>query len=221
MYDYGLKGFPEGLATYAGVLFEMRWLQGRLDEYLDQFPDGGISFTRYTGFRPALVTSLLAVGDLAKAREVFEIDAANSFTEFPHDSVWPSVAVVFSEAAIALGDGAAVRALYRELAPHADLYASYGPLFYGHLERPLGRLAAALGNPVEAEERLRRSLEAHRRIKAPYWTAVSALDLAGVLTFRAARSAEIDALREAAAEIAAIHGFGGVQQRLNVDAQSG
>ena len=215
LYDYGSRGFPDALATYAAVLFELRWLQGRLAEYLDQFPDGGISFTRFTGFRPALVTALLAVGDAAKAREVFEIDAASSFREYPHDAIWPNVAVLFAGAAVDLGDQAAARALYLELAPHAQLYGSYGPLFYGQLERPLGRLAAALGDAVEAEERLRRALEAHRRIGAPYWIATNALDLVEVLASTTPESHEIDALRQEAARLAGRHGFGGLQQRLD------
>ena len=215
LYDYGLQGFPEALATYAAVLFEIRWLQGRLGEYLDQFPDGGISFTRFTGFRPALVSALLAVGDRTQARAVFEMDAANAFVEYPHDSIWPSVAVLFADAAIDLGDRGAAQALYRELAPHAQLYGTYGPLFYGHLERPLGRLAAALGNAAEAEERLRRALDAHRSIKAPYWTATSALDLVELLASTAPESSEIAPLRQEAAHLAAPLGFGGVQQRLS------
>ena len=215
LYDYGSRGFPDALATYAAVLFELRWLQGRLDEYLDQFPDGGISFTRFTGFRPALVTALLAVGDAAKAREVFEIDAASSFRDYPHDAIWPNVAVLFAGAAVDLGDQAAARALYLELAPHAQLYGSYGPLFYGQLERPLGRLAAALGNAVEAEERLRRALDAHRRIGAPYWIATNALDLVEVLASTRPESPEIVALRQEAAQLAGRHGFGGLQRRLD------
>ncbi len=216
LYDYGSEGFPEALATYAAVLFEVRWLQGRLGEYLDQFPDGGISFTRFTGFRPALVTALLAVGDRTQARTIFEMDAANSFVEFPHDSIWPSVATLFAEAAISLGDRAAAQALYSELAPYAELYGTYGPLFYGHLERPLGRLAAILDNSVEAEERLRRSLEAHRSIGAPYWIATSALDLVEVLASTAPASTEIAELRDEATQLAATFGFGAVRQRLGV-----
>jgi hypothetical protein len=216
LYDYGLQGFPEAMATDAAVLFEVRWLQGRLGEYLDQFPDGGISFTRFTGFRPALVTALLAVGDRAQAREVFDVDAAHSFLEYPHDSIWPSVAILFADAAIELGDSAAARSLYLELAPFAELYGTYGPLFYGHLERPLGRLAAALGNTVEAEGRLRRALDAHRSIRAPYWIATSALDLVEVLASSAPGSTEIAELRQEAAQLAAPLGFGAVQQRLGV-----
>ncbi len=162
------------------------------------------------------MTALLAVGDAAQARAVFEIDATNSFREFPHDSVWPSVAVLFAGAAIDLGDRAAAQALYLELAPHAQLYGTYGPLFYGSLERPLGRLAAALGNAVEAEERLRRALEAHRSIGAPYWIATSALDLAEALASTTPESPEIVALRQEAAQLAGRLGFGGVQQRLGL-----
>ena len=214
LHDYGLQGFPEALATFAAVLFEIRWLQGRLGEYLDQFPDGGVSFTRFTGFRPALVTALLAVGDRTRAREVFAMDAANSFVDYPHDAIWPSVAILFAEAAIDLGDLGAARALYLELAPYADFFGTYGPLFYGHLERPLGRIAAARGDTVEAEGRLRRALDAHRRIEAPYWIATSALDLAELLASTTPASTEIAALRREAGRLAEPRGFGGVQQRL-------
>ena len=63
--------------------------------------------------------------------------------------------------------------------------------------------------------RLRRALEAHRGIGAPYWIATNALDLAEVLATAAPESAEIAALREEAAQLAGPLGFGAVQRRLS------
>jgi hypothetical protein len=50
---------PPALATYGGCMFELRWAQGRLDEFVEMFSDAMSDLRSYAGFRPALVITHL------------------------------------------------------------------------------------------------------------------------------------------------------------------
>ena len=117
---------------------------------------------------------------------------------------------------MALGDLPAGEALYRHLSPYPHLHASAGPIYYGVAERPLGRLASLLGRQDEAQERLRRALEEHRRIGARYRTAVNEMDLAEVLVQVGGpeNMAEAGALMDHARAVSEQGGYGSVLGRL-------
>jgi len=113
----------------------------------------------------------------------------------------------------------AAAALYERLLPFADLYAATGPIYYGALERPIGRLANLLGRPAEAEQRLRHALDAHRQVGANYWTAATMVDLVEVLVgpdmsdLDVARRAETAQLIEQATALGSAGGYGAVIRR--------
>ena len=129
----------------------------------------------------AVVVVYCATGQLDLARAVFAPEAAADFAEFPFDQIWLACMALFSEGAVALGDARAQATLYERLVPFADLHAAGGPIFYGSMQRPVGRLAASLGRSDEAEDHLRRALAEHRRIGASFWLARTAVELAEVL----------------------------------------
>ena len=83
MLDIGLQGFPQAFASGAGALFQARWAQGRLAEYMSLFPEGGAGYAEYTGFRPMLVLCLLDGGDSERARAIFDEDASTAFERVP------------------------------------------------------------------------------------------------------------------------------------------
>ncbi len=175
------SGMATVVAAYGGALFEMRWAQGRLSEIADMAAAAVDDLPSYSGFRAAVVVLYCATGQLDLARAVFEPEAAADFAEFPFDEIWLACMALFSEGAVALGDARAQATLYDRLVPFADLHAAGGPIFYGSMQRPVGRLAASLGRPEEAEDRLRRALAEHRRIGASFWLARTAVELAEVL----------------------------------------
>ena len=81
--DIGLQGFPQAFASGAGALFQARWAQGRLAEYMSLFPEGGAGYAEYAGFRPVLVLCLLDGGDSERARAIFDEDASTAFERVP------------------------------------------------------------------------------------------------------------------------------------------
>jgi class 3 adenylate cyclase/tetratricopeptide (TPR) repeat protein len=182
MLTLGLgAGMPAMVAAYGGALFEMRWAQGRLAEIADMAAAALDDLPSYSGFRAAVVVVYCAIGQLDLARAVFAPEAAADFAEFPFDQIWLACMALFSEGAVALGDSDAQATLYERLVPFADLHAAGGPIFYGSMQRPVGRLAASLGRSDEAEDHLRRALAEHRRIGASFWLARTAVELAEVL----------------------------------------
>jgi tetratricopeptide (TPR) repeat protein len=174
-------GMPAMVAAYGGALFEMRWAQGRLAEIADVAAAALDDLPSYSGFRAAVVVVYCANGQLDLARAVFAPEAAVDFAEFPFDQIWLACMALFSEGAVALGDSEAQATLYERLVPFADLHAAAGPIFYGSMQRPVGRLAASLGRFDEAEDHLRRALAEHRRIGASFWLARTTVELAEVL----------------------------------------
>ena len=165
------------------------------------------------------MTTYYETGQPDKARSLFARDAADGFASFPYDSVWAPCMLLFSDAAVALNDRMAAAPLYERLLPFADLYAATGPIYYGALERPLGRLANLLGRPAEAEHRLRHALDLHRQVGATYWTAATMVDLVEVLLgpdmadLDATRRAEAVQLIEQATALASAGSYGAVIRR--------
>jgi adenylosuccinate lyase len=125
--------------------------------------------------------------------------------------------VLFAELALALEDGDAAAVLYRLLEPNAALHAASGPIYYGYVDRAVGRLAAFLDRADEGEERLRHSLEIHRAAGARYWVTRNAIDLVEVLVLlgRPAGDAEVAALLQEARASSESSGYGRELKRLD------
>jgi hypothetical protein len=196
--DIGSRGFSSAWASYGGALFELRLVQGRLEEFASLFADTPAA--SYPGFRPGLAMAYLESGNHDRARALFERDASDGFASFPRDTVWTGCLVLFAELAVALADRHAAETLHTIMVPLAPLHAAGGPVYYGQCDRAVGRLAAFLGRPDEAQARLRASLEVHRSIGARYWGARNAVDVAEVLvaTGRAADDVEVKTLLDEA-----------------------
>ena len=208
---------PPALATYGGSLFELRWAQGRLDEFLAMFSDAITELRSYAGFRPALVMACLEAGDLDQARSVFAEDAGDGFESFPRDAIWLACMALFAEAAITLADTGAAQALYDLLSPYGDLHAASGPIYYGLTDRVIGNLAGFLGRKAEAETRLRHALDVHRGLGADYWAARTAVDLAELLLELDSGSGErmeVSPLLDEASHKAEAGGYGAVSRRV-------
>ena len=214
MIEIGLQGFPQALASGAGALFQARWAQGRLPEYMGLFPQGGAGYAEYAGFRPTLVLCLLDAGDPERARALYDEDASTAFERVPRDMVWLCLQSVYVEATVAFGDQKSATALHRLLSPYAHLHAAAGLLYYGVVDRSLGRLASVLGHLEEAETRLRRGLDVHRGTSARYWTAVNEVDLAEVLLRAGKHDDEARRLLDEARRLAEGGGYGSVLRRL-------
>lgn len=217
MLEIGLRGFPAALAGYGGALFELGWAQARLAEYLEVFSNAGTDLRSYAGFRPAIVLGMLEAGRIDEARDVFDQDASSRFEDFPRDSVWLSCLSLFSDASMSFGDRDAAQALYELLVPFGHLHCTTGPIYYGVVNRSLGRLASLLGDLDEGERRLRLAVEEHARIGASYWKAVSLVDLTEVLLSNGSdlEDEHVRLLVDEARQLAERDGYGSVTKRLD------
>lgn len=205
--ELGMQGFPAAWASYGGALFELVWVRGHLEEFVNAFADTAAA--TYAGFRPGLATAFFESGDRERARSIFAQDAAHDFTSFPRDTVWLGGMILFAELAMGLGETDAATTLYRTLEPHAGIHAATGPIYYGYGDRIVGRLAVFLGRPEEGMDRLRTSLEVHRAIRARYWTARNAVDLVEALlqSGRPTEDAEVQALLDEARMLSVPGGY--------------
>jgi hypothetical protein len=109
---------------------------------------------------------------------------------------WLMSVVGAAIAATTAGDPAWAAAAHDALAPYSGRNCVMGYAAYlGAVDHHLGTLAAVLGRPDEAVERLSAALERHRTIEARPWVALSAAWAANV---RAERDGPGDAERSAA-----------------------
>ena len=98
----------------------------------------------------------------------------------PRDAEWVTGAVYGAECALRLDDRDAAQHMYDALAPYAELFAVDGIAAHvmGAVSHHLGRLAALLGRPGDAERHLEHAIAAHAAIGAPLWEERSRAELA-------------------------------------------
>ena len=99
------------------------------------------------------------------------------------DAEWLDVAWYYAESAVRARESTAASSIYESLLPyeHLLIVEGIGARMIGSVAHLLGRLAAFLGRPGDAERHLERGLEAHTRAGATLWEARSKLELARLL----------------------------------------
>jgi DNA-binding NarL/FixJ family response regulator len=105
------------------------------------------------------------------------------------EAQWPMELAFMTEAALALEDVDAARALRPLLADYGEMNLYSGTLIavFGSTERLLGRVAALLGDPATAEQHFERALDMDHHMRSPVHLAET---LAYSALFYAARGAE-------------------------------
>jgi hypothetical protein len=113
--------------------------------------------------------ALLAAGDTGPARAVLRAFLAGTAATMPKDSEWLEAHWAMADIALRLDDRPAAAALSAALEPYEHLWAvdGIGGAVFGRVAEQLGRLAAYLGKPDEADRHLRAAREAYLRQGAP------------------------------------------------------
>lgn len=205
---------PDAFGAYGGLLYAIRLQQGRLDEIADMFIDAARDNPSIAVLRAAVAAMLSQSGRIEEAHDRLATEAAAGF-EFPYDMTWLASMSDLLDVAASTGDRDIARVLVDRVAPFADHVAEpTSALVAGALGRPLGRAATILGDFDQAEEWFALAHAIHSRLRTPYWTARSQLDLADLCL---ARRADGDAERAselvaAAAATAAEYDFAGLTQ---------
>ncbi len=104
----------------------------------------------------------------------------------PRDGHWPYIVTVGGEVAAGLGDLDGAARCYRASQPYAGVYLNNTTACHGAADRPLGRMAAALGDHEAADRHLGAAVTMEERIGALPFLAQAQLTHAQALAVRAA-----------------------------------
>src|SRR3989304_7551384 len=120
------------------------------------------------------------------ARQWFERVAANDFKDLPRTLSFIMTITIGADLARRLGDQRRAAVLYAILLPYADRQVTLGNaiLCIGSASRPLGALAATLGNWEDAERHFAHALAFDEKIGARPWLARTPFEYAWMLQER-------------------------------------
>ncbi|HZI44353.1 MAG TPA: BTAD domain-containing putative transcriptional regulator, partial [Ilumatobacter sp.] len=161
-------GLWGALECFSTQLFQVRREQGRIIELEPLLVDmAGTS--GFTGFREAMALMYLDVGRVDDA--VAALGDRRSFPSMPRDWSWLYLTCLQADVCADIGDDVARRRLSEDLSPFADQLAVIGTGVgcWGPVAFYVGRLQAALGHRVDAEQRFREALAMADRIGAVAW----------------------------------------------------
>jgi tetratricopeptide (TPR) repeat protein len=205
-YDLAVKaGLPDAANVLEAQLGAIATARGGalLDEVFEIEARRGVPpmFQAFAALSRAY--GLVVAGRREDARALFptglpEID----LDRIPGPSRWLSLAVV-AELAYRLGDAAAARSVYDELARHADRFVVAGGAVgcAGAVSRFLGLCALTLDQPDEAVRWLREAVASNRRIGAAPFVVRAQVELATALG-RRNRTGDMQEARQLLAEAA-------------------
>lgn len=163
-------------------IFAVRHQQGRLVELLPTLENLATRFTELPALRCLLALCYCGTGSLARARVLFDSLAADDFRAIHRNLTWMLAMACTTETCAALSDASRAEILYRLLVPYCSRNVSIGYFCYlGPVAYYLGRLAATMGNPVDAERHFEEAMNMALKSGAGPWLARTEYSLAGVL----------------------------------------
>ncbi|HEX7443911.1 MAG TPA: hypothetical protein VF320_08490, partial [Acidimicrobiales bacterium] len=207
-------GQPDAMSIYGGQLVDLRWHQGRDSELVELIEQMVEATPDIDSFRSALARIYADTGRTEDARALLVREAEVRFAH-PFDPLAATTIVMWAEVAIQTGDVGAAEVLLDRLASFADQVVCNGVDIFGSLDHYRGALWRVLGRLDEAERLLLRGSAVHEALGAPFFEARSQVELARVLTQRAAPGDVDEAVRRAGLAMATArkHGFATVERR--------
>ena len=203
---------PEAVASYGGVLFEIRILQGRISELIETLTRAAAENPALDVLRVALASAYCSLGRMEEAKPLFERDAATAFTKIPRDPTWTTSMDLFAECAVALRDREAAATLYHLILPYEKMVVFLYGTIWGSFARSLGRLAHFLGHRDAAHAHFDTALSINERIESPYFVSRTQLDYAELLR-DVGKTTEATGLVNQAFDTAKQYGFAGLESR--------
>lgn len=171
--------------THRLQLFALRREQGRLGEMEEVVRRSVVEYPSYPFVHALLGLVQVEVGLPEEATGAVEALMPDGRLRLPRDNEWLLGVSVLAEVVAAVGDENRARRLYEELLPYGGRNI-LGPIEMatGSAARPLGLLAASMGQADAAEAHLDKAVRANRRMRADPWTARTLLDHARFLVDR-------------------------------------
>jgi class 3 adenylate cyclase len=172
--------------SFGGQIAVVRWAQGRLAEVEAA---AGAMAAQYPTLKSFAATDAFVKreqGRDAEAREIFERQAANDFSDIDPDAQYLGCLGFLAQVCAALGDRRRASTLYRALTPFANCNAvmGFGGSCFGSVARVLGSLATTLEHWPEAEAHFEAALAMNAKIGATMWVLLTQHDYASMLLMR-------------------------------------
>jgi len=180
-------------------------LEGRAGDVEAELAAAAEEEVFYPSLRAALANLYAELGDAAGCRSALRALSAEGFAAIPFDDTWVMTVGLLADACHFLGDKVSAAALYERLEPygHRNLVAPLEASL-GSAARPLGKLAATLGDFRNATRWLERAAAENEGSGALPFAAHARLDHARVLIAAGDHAAGEALLERAAAAYRAL-----------------
>ena len=214
----GGDAIPEALTLWGAQLFDIRHAQGRLDEILDLFAQAALDNPGLPVLRAALAWMYCELDQIDDARSIIEADIADRFAQFSYDQVRLQSMVILADVCVQIEQPEVLPYLYEELSPWHHQVVSIVMTTQGPVALYLGILATALDDYEAADGHFNESLDVSKRLRAPYLTALTQIELAKMLRKRGEPddAPRASMLLAEATEAAQRYGFAGLERRAHV-----
>ena len=203
---------PDALAMFGAQIFQVRCLQGRAAETIEQLKQAVEANPGLPAFNAMLAWILCWLDRRDDAGRIVAKAAADRFEHVPRDVAQGGALAWFADAAAQARVTDAAAVLHELIEPWGDQVVFNGVVAAGHARTYLGLLAATLGNDALADEHLAFACDFHRDNGMLVWEARSELGWAEALAARG----ETERAREHAAralELSRDHGYGAFEPR--------
>ena len=173
------------LQLYFAIMGAIAVLTRRFGSWLDDVWAATAGFVEVPIAAAQVGRMAMEVGDRERGEACWQRLAA-MLPGLPRNGQWVYITLTAAELAAWLGDLAAARDCYTRVLPYAGLYLNSTTSCSGALARPLGEIAAALGDPAAAERHLAQAVAMEERVGSPPFLAHAQLAYARVLLARGA-----------------------------------
>lgn len=211
-------GQPDAIAFYGVQLFALRWQQGRLSEIADFVSEVADANPALALYRASAAFVMSESGSAGGAEDRLRSEGSSQFVVPENYLVGPYLDL-WARVASQVNEPDAARTLYDHLQRQSHLITFTGALVLGAVAHNLGTLARTLGRLENANEHFAHALELHRKIRAPFFTALTELEWGRTLLLgkgprEAGRAA---AMLASARDTAERYGFRTVARRATED----
>ncbi len=164
------SGQSDAPIWFAGQIFAIRFLQGRLEELLPDLKRNAEKFGAVIpAWNAALALGLATGGEPGAAERALEELAAEDFAGLPRDVLWLSAMCYLAVVCEEVGRVDLGMKTYEALAPYSGMVATNGTISAGPVDLYLGVLAGLAGNRSAARGHLQAAVTQCRRMDAPLW----------------------------------------------------
>ena len=205
-------GEPDAVAMFGAEIFQIRMVQGRAAETVEQLEQAVQANPLLPAFNGLLALTLCWLDRRNEAARIVAQAAADSFEHVPHDVARGGALVWFADAAAQAGVTDAAAVLYELIEPWGDQVVFNDIIAAGHARTYLGLLAATLGRDALADEHFEHAVEIQERDGMLVWAARAHLGWAEALAVRDEGSRAVEHAQRAL-ELSRAHGYGAFEAR--------